>query len=163
LQPQSITRRLFAAAAVIAACTALLAQARAPAAVEQLADFRPTPEFLSLFTPRLHRAAYRTFVSPLSIGDVLRRLGGDPLRMHPPGSWEPKATLPFDAFGESGTYDRFRLARLYGAARAMVARGPRGAAGVATESWTLISPYPDPDLARLQPGTLLIVLTVPER
>jgi hypothetical protein len=40
-----------------------------------------------------------------------------------------------DAFGAAGTYDRARLARLYG---------------------TRISPYPDATLSRLLPGTLEI-------
>ena len=131
--------------------------------IEQIAGFRPAPEFLSLFAPRLHRDAYRSFVSALSLADVLRRLAADPLRLLPPGAWAPQATLPFDAFGEAGTYDRFRLARLYGARRAMVARGPRGRPGAVAESWTLVSPYPDAQLEHLEPGTLLIVLEVPER
>jgi hypothetical protein len=50
---------------------------------------------------------------------------------------------------------------VYGARRARVARGPRVVDGRVVESWTLISPYPDPGLQRLEPGTLLIVLKVP--
>ncbi len=144
--------------------TAAAVQTPAVSSIEALADFfRPAPEFLSLFAPRVHRDAYRTFVSALPIGDVLRRLAADPLRLTPPGAWEPQAALPFDAFGETGTYDRLRLARLYGARRATVARGPRGAEGAVQETWTLVSPYPDTSLRRLEPGTLLIVLTVPQR
>jgi hypothetical protein len=50
------------------------------------------------------------------------------------------------------------MAKLYGADRAMVARGPRADGERPYEAWTLISPYPDMNLERLEPGTLLIVL-----
>jgi hypothetical protein len=92
---------------------------------------------------------------------VLRRLDSEGAVLAPPGAWQPKSVLPFDAFGQMGRYDRWTLARLYGARRARVARGPRGSEGQVTESWTLISPYPDPALSRLEPGTLLIVLRIP--
>jgi len=70
--------------------------------------------------------------------------------------------LPADAFGRSGDYDRSKLARLYGARRASVARGPRLENGRVVESWTLVSPYPSVALERLEPGTLLIVQRLPE-
>jgi len=59
-----------------------------------------------------------------------------------------------EAFGESGDYSRPALARLYGGTRARVARGwvERGGR---FESMTLISPYPDAALTRLEPGTLV--------
>jgi hypothetical protein len=41
-----------------------------------------------------------------------------------------------------------------------VARGPRLDGGYA-ESWTLIAPYPDVALRRLEPGTLIIVVRIP--
>jgi len=78
-----------------------------------------------------------------------------------PGAWEPKELLPFDAFGQTGRYDRWSVARLYGSRRARVARGPRSVQGHVTEAWTLISPYPDTSLTRLEAGTLLIVLRIP--
>jgi hypothetical protein len=121
---------------------------------------RPAPEFLSLFAPRVHREAYTTLVTARPLAEVVRDLAMDPAAVAAPGSWQPAPTLPFDAVGETGTYDRLRLARLYGANRAMVARGARGADGQTREAWTLISPYPTPALDRLEPGTLVIVLTV---
>ena len=66
-----------------------------------------------------------------------------------------------DAFGAGGTYDRWKLARVFGAHQPNVARGPRGDRGLIDESWTLVSPYPSADLGRLEPGTLLIVVRVP--
>lgn len=42
-----------------------------------------------------------------------------------------------------------------------VARGTRRAGDGTIEAWTLISPYPDPGLQRLEAGTLLLILTRP--
>jgi hypothetical protein len=141
----------------------LLALAAGGAGMGQIAaTWREAPEYLPLFAPSGPRAgAYRTFVSPLDLDEVLRRLDAEGALLAPPGAWQPKPLLPFDAFGQMGRYDRWALARLYGARRARVARGPRGSDGHVTESWTLISPYPDPALSRLEPGTLLIVLRIP--
>jgi hypothetical protein len=124
-------------------------------------EWRSAPEYVRLFTPlRAHTGSYRAYVSPRNMGDVLRQLENDPLRLRPPGAWTPAALLPSEAFGLSGSYDRAKLARLYGARRALAARGPRGADGRPTQAWTLISPYPDQNLERLEAGTLLIVLNL---
>ena len=78
-----------------------------------------------------------------------------------PGAWQPASTAALDAFGQTGDYDRWALARLYGGRHPRVARGPRLAPDGRTESWTLISPYPSPTLRRLESGTLALVLRVP--
>jgi len=115
--------------------------------------------YLRLFAPFGTRAdAYRIFVTTLPIDALLGRLAQDPALLHPPGAWVPAPVLPADAFGQTGRYDRARLARLYGAKRPVVARGPRGPTGRPTEAWTLVSPYPSRDLTRLEPGTMLIVV-----
>lgn len=125
-------------------------------------EWRSAPEYVRLFTPlHAHTESYHAYVSQRALDDVLRRLENDSSLLHPPGAWAPLAVLSSEAFGLTGTYDRARLARLYGARRALVARGPRGEGGRPTEAWTLISPYPDRNLERLQPGTLLIVLNLP--
>jgi hypothetical protein len=122
-------------------------------------EWRNAPEYVRLFAPsRAHTDAYQAYVSPLDLGTVLRQLEHDPLLLHPPGAWTPSALLPSDAFGQTGRYERSKMARLYGARRATVARGPRGQGGRPTQAWTLISPYPAGNLERLEPGTLLIVL-----
>jgi hypothetical protein len=122
-------------------------------------DWQEAPAYVPLFAPAGPRAsAYHIYVSRLSIDAVLERLARDPSLLHPPGSWSTSAQLPGDAFGQTGGYDRSKLARLYGSKRAVVARGPRGPASRPSEAWTLVSPYPSTDLARLEPGTLLIVL-----
>jgi hypothetical protein len=124
--------------------------------------WRPAPEYLTLFTPAAaHPGAYETYVSPLALDAALQTLANDPTLLQPPGAWTPAALIAGDAFGRQGTYNRWALARLYGARRARVARGPRERDGRVAESWTLISPYPDVSLARLEPGTLLIVLHLP--
>jgi hypothetical protein len=125
-------------------------------------DWQQAPAYVALFAPSGARAdAYRTFVSPLDLDTLLDRLGPDVSVVRPPGAWEPRPQLPFDAFGQTGPYDRSKLARLYGARRPRVARGPRAENGRIVEAWTLISPYPDPKLEHLEAGTLLIVLRVP--
>ncbi len=119
------------------------------------------PAYTTLFAPAAHRSAYRIFVRREPLAAVLAALDGQPWLLHPPGGWAARSELPSDAFGQSGRYDRSALARVYGARRALVARGPRVSGGVVTEAWTLVSPYPDPSLTRLEDGTLLIVLRLP--
>ena len=128
-------------------------------ALASAAGFRPAPEFLPIFTPRLRREAYATWVSPLPLDQVLDRLRPEPQLLHPPGAWQAIPTVPLDAFGNTGIYDRSRLARTYGSMRVMVARGPVAGSAAGSQSWTLFSPYPAPSLDRLERGTLLIVLT----
>jgi hypothetical protein len=114
------------------------------------AGWTESPLFRSLFTPRhVPAGTYGTFVSPRSIDDVLAGIDA---------GVAPQAVVALEAFGGSGGYDRWKLARLYGAKRARVARIPRVEDGEVVEAWTLVSPYPDPSLERLEPGTLLIVL-----
>jgi hypothetical protein len=138
------------------------------AAAAWLSLLVPRAEYRALFAPAGARGhAYDFYVATANLESVLRTLTTDPSVLHPPGAWQPAALLPADAFGETGAYDRAKLIRLYGATRAMVARGPRAdsstalAANRPTESWTLISPYPSLDLTRLEPGTLVIVLHLP--
>jgi hypothetical protein len=157
LQPRSIARWLVAAAAA-AACLA----ATVPASAQRLAQpGTDAPAYVALFAPPAHAAAYRAYVSPLTPEALLRTLGDDPSAVHTPGAWTVQRELPRDAFGRSGSYNRSRLARLYGSRAVSVARGARAAGGRVTESWTLLSPYPDPLLERLESGTLVLILTVP--
>jgi len=121
--------------------------------------WRPAPEYVRLFGPVGARASwYHAYVSPQGIDEVLQGLEGDGRFLRPPGSWTAAAVLPLDAFGLTGRYDRNKLTRVYGARRARVARGPVGAAERPNQTWTLVSPFPDPDFTRLQSGTLLLTL-----
>ena len=98
--------------------------------------------------------------SALGLDETLKILSADPAILHPPGAWEPQALTPFDAFGRTGGYNRWQLAGLYGSRRARVARGPRVSDGH-SEAWTLVTPYPDPALRRLESGTLIVVVRLP--
>jgi hypothetical protein len=171
VQARSITRGIraaFCAAALLGAVAGAVAHAQAPAAPARPADppasaaqWREAPEFLALFVPRPYRDSYRAFVSPLTLDAALRVVASDAGSLHAAGSWMAHAENPVDAFGTGGTYDRGKLARLFGSQRPVVARGPRGRHGLVDESWTLVGPYPSADLSRLEPGTLLIILRIP--
>jgi hypothetical protein len=140
----------------------LLLLLSATAVAQEPVPWRAAPELAAVFGPTGPRAsAYRTYVTALDLDTVLTRLAADGTLQRPPGAWAPRTSLPADAFGQAGAYNRWALARLYGARGPRVARGPKAAAGRVTEAWTLISPYPDATLQRLEPGTLLIVLRVP--
>jgi len=146
-------RRVAAALALF--CAAVVAVRAAPA-------WREAPEFLPLFAPPAPRsAAYRVRVVEADLDTVLRQLSADPALLRAPGAWGVRLLAPVDALGKGGTYDRWKVTRLYGAARARVARGARIEDGRVVESWSLISPYPDPTLRKLERGTLLIVLRLP--
>jgi len=96
-----------------------------------------------LFTPiRPHVGRYQVCTSPAPLDE--------------PGAESLEA---LDAFGTAGTYDRARLARLYGGTRVRVARRWTESGGEIT-SITRLSPYPNATLTRLVPGTLEIRFTV---
>ncbi|MGE5242814.1 MAG: hypothetical protein ACM3SQ_01120 [Betaproteobacteria bacterium] len=102
------------------------------------------PELARLFTPphpRLGR--YEVCTTPRSLDLVA------------PHDWKTDALAPLDAFGAAGPYDRAAVARLYGGRSVRVARGWVQEQN-RFESWTLLSPYPDASLTRLEPGTLVI-------
>lgn len=135
-----------------------------PVSGQDEASWQAAPGYLTLFAPADRRvAAYRAYVSPLDVDEALRRLEADSSLLRGPDAWEARLLPPADAFGQAGRYDRWALARLYGAQQPRVARGSRSGQGQVIESWTLISPYPDTGLRRLEPGTLLIVLRLPTR
>jgi hypothetical protein len=120
--------------------------------------FVAAPEYLPLFAPRPHQADYRIAVSPLGIEEVLRSLEDDESLVREVGAWRPRREPAQDAFGRSGDYNLWALNRVYGAMQPRVARGPRLQDGRIAESWILVSPYPDPSLRRLVPGTLRIII-----
>lgn len=158
-KPRSITRArvgLLAVGAVLA-CTNLRSDAQVPAFGP---NWREAPQYVELFAPREQRAAYRAYVSPMGLEATLADLLADPGVLQPPGAWTAQAMIPYDAFGLSGSYNRWKVAGLYRSRRAQVVHGPRVDQGQ-VESWTLVAPYPDPALQRLEPGTLILVLRVP--
>jgi hypothetical protein len=124
-------------------------------------DWVEAPRLADLFAPAARRSAYRAFVTGRALGDVLAELESSDAVQHPPGAWQPGTFAPPDAFGDSGPYNRWTLALLYSGEPAIVARGPGNASDGHVDSWTLVSPYPDGALSRLERGTLLIVHRVP--
>ena len=70
-----------------------------------------------------------------------------------------EALEALDAFGAAGPYNRAALARLYGGTRVRVVRRwqQRGNQFI---SETLLSPYPDATLTRLNSGTMVIRFTL---
>ena len=93
-----------------------------------------------------------------TLDDVLQRLVA--AQPGPPGAWKADFVSPLDAFGTSGSYNRFELSRLYLGKRPRRAHGPWVTAD-GLESWTLVSPYPSATLDEVAPGTLLLALRVP--
>jgi hypothetical protein len=129
--------RVFAAAAALAAASGARAQDPArPAACD--------PAFAALFTPeRPVLGRYEACTDPRPLAEVA------------PSDWMVEALEPGDAFGGAGAYDRAAVARLYGGSRARVARG-WSESGDRFEAVTLISPYPNAAVTKLEPGTLII-------
>jgi hypothetical protein len=163
LQPKSIARSLAPAAiaAAVWLTSAWPIDAQRRGASLPPTDWRPAPEYVALFAPAARADAYRAYVTKLTTGELLRSIENRAALGHPPRVWEARLESPLDAFGRSGPYDRLKLARLYGSRRVTVTRGPLTVDGRVVESWTIISPFPDPRLQRLETGTLILVLTLP--
>jgi hypothetical protein len=142
----------------VLACTTVHSAEQAPP--DRQREWREAPEYVRLLAPSAHPGAYRAYVSPLGFDATLKAVTADPAALHPPGAWTAESVNPYDAFGLGGSYNRWKVAGLYKSRRAQVARGPRMDQGQ-METVTLIAPYPDADLQRLEPGTLVIVLRIP--
>lgn len=113
------------------------------------------PALATLFTPERPRLGrYEVCTTPAPLEAVIAQAGPDAPRYS-----APEALEALNAFGKAGSYDRLKLARLYAGTRARVVRGWKERDG-AFESRTLISPYPDATLTRLNPGTMIITLTL---
>lgn len=71
-----------------------------------------------------------------------------------------------DAFDNLAPFSRSRLARLYKGRTPRLARGPvlTSMGGPEVEAVALLmSPYPEPDLGSLNPGTLIMIVRVARR
>ena len=125
----------------------------------------PAPALARLFTPlQAPEGVYGVTVLEGGIDEALHAvknaLAPDAKPGQPAGSWQVQHLDPLEAFGTTGIYDRSKVARLYVGRRASVVRGPVEHGGKVVAAVTLISPYPDATLSRLEPGTLVIVLDV---
>jgi hypothetical protein len=157
---------LPAVGAMMAAAAIALQAAGQPAAFSNggiVLPGRPAPELARLFTPRVAPAGtYQVTVLGGGAGDAVRQVtaampAGCRLASAP-GAWQAEFLDPLDAFGRAGDYNRARVARLYLGRKVQVIRGPIERDGRTVGALTLFSPYPDPALARLEPGTLAILM-----
>jgi hypothetical protein len=112
------------------------------------------PLLTALFTPpRPELGRYEVCITsaPLETAATESRTAGQQVRI--------EALEALEAFGAAGPYNRAALARLYGGTRVQVARRWQQRANQFI-SETLLSPYPDATLTRLNPGTMVIRFTV---
>jgi hypothetical protein len=115
-----------------------------------------------MFTPReVPRGTYRVYVTETGFENVAGAFKTMAPAPDARGAWTARAMDPLDAFGEAGLYDRAKVARLYVGLRARVAHGPIIEGGRTVASITLVSPYPDASLTRLESGTLIIEFRIP--
>ncbi len=125
----------------------------------------PAPALARLFTP-LQAPAGTYIVTVLTEGIeaalpmVKTALAPEASAGNPPGSWQVQSLDPLEAFGTAGVYDRSKVARLYTGRRVSVVRGPVERGGKVVAAVTLISPYPDATLSRLEKGTIVIAVNV---
>jgi hypothetical protein len=123
----------------------------------------PAPALARLFTPlQAPIGAYTVTVLAEGIDAALARvkqaLAPIASAGNPEGSWQMQQLDPLEAFGTAGIYDRSQVARLCIGRRVSVVRGPVERGGKVVAAVTLISPYPDATLSRLEKGTLVIAL-----
>jgi len=117
-----------------------------------------------LFTPpAMPAGTYRVFVTGQSIekvSDHYRTRAHGPTESAPSEGWRPAPQSFGEALGPTAVYDRSKVGRLYRGRSPRVARG-MVRRGDAIEAVVVISPYPDASLARLDPGTMIVVFRVP--
>jgi hypothetical protein len=149
--------RFACAAATLAATLGGTARAQLP---PDSALGRFDSALTRLFTPPdVPPGTYRVLTTSLPIEQVRARFKRDvPM---PPGvtaaAWQIENGDPGGAFGNSGPYNRAMVAQLYVGRRLSVARGSVLEDGRVIASVTLISPYPDATLTRLERGTMIVV------
>lgn len=113
-----------------------------------------------LFTPlAVPPGTYTVYTTPEPIEDLTKQFKARD-RSPSPGAWEPFRPEAHGAFGQEGSYDRARLARLFNGKRVTVVRGSLVDSGQRL-AYTLVSPYPDATLSRVVEGTMVIEFRVP--
>ncbi len=117
-----------------------------------------------LFTPpTVPAGTYRVYVTGASFHNVLAAFRAVAGSTDVQGAWVPRDMNALDAYGEAGPYDHAKLARLYAGSPARVTRGPVLESGQTVASITLVSPYPDASLTRLEAGTMIIEFRIGEK
>ncbi len=136
------------------------AEARALASSAPACRFDPI--LTRLFTPHFVPGnPYHVYVTTAAIEKLASMFAA--LSPAPPSSsaWQTRDMDPLEAFGEGGPYDPAKVGRLYVGRRARVVRGPIVENGQTVVTIMLVSPYPDPSLTRLEPGTMIVEFRVP--
>lgn len=141
---------------VVACAAVLLAAAADPPRMT------PSPEHASLFAPPARATQFAFARTPDSI-DVVARFYRERFPSVEPRSWAIERLAATEVFDGAALFDRARLARLYAGRTPRVARGPVTRDGQVVEVVLLLSPYPEPDLRRLNPGTLTMTVGVRSR
>lgn len=150
------------------ALSILIGASAAPAAVgPEPQDVRPpgtrAPQLARLFVPQ-HVPEGTYTVTVLSAGIeaasalVREAVAAGARPGDPAGSWEVHLVEPLEAFGTGSRYDRSKLARLYTGRPVSVVRGPVERDRRVVAAVTLLSPYPDATISRLNEGTLVILM-----
>lgn len=155
--------RLSSALALSLVLAQPLGSRTAAAAEDPKVPGRPAPELARLFTPpHAPAGAYEVTVLPSRIEDARREVRAALAPGAPAdpgdGTWQVKRMNPLELFGDAGVYNKTTLARLYGGLPPSVVRGPIERDGRTVAAATLVSPYPDASLSRLEPGTMVILL-----
>ena len=120
----------------------------------------PDPALTRLFTPlAAPPGTYVVYRSTETIETLTKRLRAlDPAPA--PGAWKPSRPEAHVAFGQEGSYDRARLARLFNGMRVTVVRGSLLQDGQRV-AYTLVSPFPDAALSRIVEATMVIEFKIP--
>ena len=120
----------------------------------------PDPALTRLFTPlAVPPGTYVVHSRTETIETLTERLRAlDPAPA--PGAWKPSRPEANVAFGQEGSYDRARLARLFNGMRVTVVRGSLLQDGQRV-AYTLVSPFPDAALSRIVEATMVIEFQVP--
>jgi len=120
----------------------------------------PDRELTRLFTPLAAPpgtyVVYRSTEPIATLTERLRALDPAPA----PGAWKPSRPEAHVAFGQEGSYDRARLARLFNGMRVTVVRGSLLQDGQRV-AYTLVSPFPDAALSRIVEATMVIEFKIP--
>ncbi len=117
-----------------------------------------------LFTPHfVPGTPYRVYVTAAVIDTVVSQFATLSPAPSSPGAWTIQEMDPLEALGNAGPYDTAKVGRLYVGRRARVARGPLVQNGRTVATIMLMSPYPDPSLTRLEPGTMIIEFRIPNQ
>ncbi|HSL23565.1 MAG TPA: hypothetical protein VK886_18690 [Vicinamibacterales bacterium] len=121
----------------------------------------PSAEHRRVFAPPARAADFSFLTSAQPIDQIARFFRERSGPTHP-DSWRVARAVSTTLFDGASLYDRARLARLYGGLAPRVARGPMFRNGRVTHVVLLVSPYPDAELRRLNPGTLVMIVRVGE-